>query len=173
MERTKRKDAATSLRERVPRRLLLLLLLLVLIGSRTMQALLSETVLSGGVGGGEGAIEDGGGGGGGASGGGGGSTVVGVEEAFGDLFARQERRSAIAEAAVPSQHRPPHSPVDELVAGLWGSAASPSPSQSCGNPFGGSPVAPGNPFGATRPTPTQSLGTGGGAAAPAANPFDV
>ena len=112
-------------------------------------------------------------GGGGASGGGGGSTVVGVEEAFGDLFARQERRSAIAEAAVPSQHRPPHSPVDELVAGLWGSAASPSPSQSCGNPFGGSPVAPGNPFGATRPTPTQSLGTGGGAAAPAANPFDV
>ena len=72
VERTKRKDAATSLRERVPRRLLLLLLLLVLIGSRTMQALLSETVLSGGVGGGEGAIEDGGGGGGGASGGGGG-----------------------------------------------------------------------------------------------------
>ena len=67
--------------------------------------------------------------------------------------------------------------MDELVAGLWGSAASGTPSQSCGNPmgnpFGGSSGAPGNPFGATRPTPTQSLGTGGGAAAPAANPFDV
>ena len=73
VERTKRKDAASSLRERAPRRLLLLLLLLVLIGSRTMQALLSETVLlsiSGGVGGGEGA-RDGDGDGGGASGGGG------------------------------------------------------------------------------------------------------
>ena len=72
VERTKRKDAASSLRERAPRRLLLLLLLLVLIGSRTMQALLSETVLlsiSGGVGGGEGA-RDGDGDGGGASGGG-------------------------------------------------------------------------------------------------------
>ena len=72
VERAKRKDAASSLRERAPRRLLLLLLLLVLIGSRTMQALLSETVLlsiSGGVGGGEGA-RDGDGGGGGASGGG-------------------------------------------------------------------------------------------------------
>ena len=112
-----------------------------------------------------------------SGGGGGGSTAVGVEEAFGDLFARQEARSAIAEAAAPSRHRPPHSPVDELVAGLWGSAASGTPSQSCGNPMGnpfdGSPGAPGNPFGATRPTPTQSLGTGGGAAAPAANPFDV
>jgi hypothetical protein len=102
------------------------------------------------------------------------STVVGVDEAFGDLFARQERRSTVAEAAVLPGHRPPHSPVDELVVGLWGSAASPSQSTP-GNPFGGSPAAPGNPFGATRPTPSQSpnLGTGGWAAAPAANPFGV
>ena len=103
-----------------------------------------------------------------------GSAVVGVDEAFGDLFARQERRSTVAEPAVPPGHRPPHSPVDELVAGLWGGAASPSQSTPC-NPFGGSPAAPGNPFGETRPTPSQSpnLGTGGGATAPAANPFDV
>ena len=107
--------------------------------------------------------------GGGGGGGGSGSTAVGVDEAFGDLFARQERRSTVAEAAVPPGYRPPHSPVDELVAGLWGSADSPSQSTP-GNPFGGSPAAPGNPFGATRPTPSQNLGTGCGAAA---NPFDM
>ena len=115
VERTKRKDAATSLRERVPRRLLLLLLLLVLIGSCTMQALLSETVLSGGVGGGEGAIEDGGGGGGGASGGGGrggrgtadatrraggmhaGGTTEGVFAAL-ELLRRSRRKYVIVDA---------------------------------------------------------------------------
>ena len=87
VERTKRKDAASSLRERAPRRLLLLLLLLVLIGSRTMQALLSETVLlsiSGGVGGGEGARDgDGGGGGAGDGGGGGGGTADARRQAGG------------------------------------------------------------------------------------------
>ena len=105
------------------------------------------------------------------------SVVVGVDEAFGDLFARQERRVTTAEAA-PSGRRgtdPTHSPVDELVAGLWGGTDARSQSMP-GNPFGESAAAPGpgNPFGDDRPSPCSSpnLGTGGCAAA-AANPFDV
>ena len=108
VERTKRKDAASSLRERAPRRLLLLLLLLVLIGSRTMQALLSETVLlsiSGGVGGGEGARDgDGDGGGGGtadarrqAGGMPGSGTTEGVFAAL-ELLRRSRRKYVIVDA---------------------------------------------------------------------------
>ena len=96
-----------------------------------------------------------------------------VDAAFDDLFAGLEwRGSAAEEAATPASagaHGADSNPVEELVAGLWGSpAASVSNPVGAGNPLGdlfSTPPGSGNPFGGEAAAQAST--------APATNPFNV